>query len=60
MVQLKSSSSVQYSSFYNRFDNPGKLHLQWSGGFHAGPGNRQGEVVMITPCLSVQAICTRD
>jgi len=57
MVQLKNSSSDQYSSFW--FNNPGMLHLQWNGGFHAGPGNCQWEVVMIMQCLSVQAMCTR-
>jgi len=36
------------------------LHLQWSGGFHAGPGNCQWELVIIMQCLSVQAMCTRD
>ena len=29
-------SSVQFCSFW--FDNPGMLHLQHRGGFHAGPG----------------------
>ena len=35
-IQPLTVQSVQFSSFW--FDNPGMLHLQYRGGFHAGPG----------------------
>jgi len=34
-IQPLTVQSVQFSSFW--FDNPGTLHLQYIGGFHAGP-----------------------